>query len=162
MQNEQSNVKRLAKWRQYAGETFGFTVAEVGSIMRGIHDRGDRAMAVFLCCHFVVALLLASFYETWLLSVSIATLATAMFLIARRLLPGQFLTRCIAGISLQAFVALHIYQLHGLPEMHFFFFTAFTMMLVYQDWVCMWPGAMLIIGQHILFAYVHKTGTQLY
>ena len=61
----------------------------------------------------------------------------AMFFVSTALLPGQFLTRCIAGVTLQAFVALHIYQLHGFAEMHFFFFTAFTMMLVYQDWLCM-------------------------
>ena len=62
----------------------------------------------------------------------------------------------------QAFVALHIYQLHGMPEMHFFFFTGLTMMLVYQDWISMWPGALLIIGQHLLFAILQNSGTQLY
>src|SRR5262249_40629118 len=56
----------------------------------------------------------------------------------------------------------HIYQLHGMAEQHFFFFTAWTAVIVYQDWVCMWPGTLLIIGQHILFAVLQNTGSQLY
>src|SRR5439155_22633 len=63
---------------------------------------------------------------------------------------------------LQVFVALHIYQLHGLAEMHFWFFTAFTMMILYQDWACMWPGTLLIIAQHIVFALLTNSGVQLY
>jgi signal transduction histidine kinase/ActR/RegA family two-component response regulator len=157
-----SNVARFAAAREYVSETFGFTKNEVAAIMQGIHARGDRLMSVFLCFHAVVALLLAFFYDTWLLTISISTLAVAMFQVSMKLLPGQLLTRCIAGISLQAFVALHIYQLHGMPEMHFFFFTGLTMMLVYQDWISMWPGALFIIGQHLLFAILQNSGTQLY
>jgi signal transduction histidine kinase/DNA-binding response OmpR family regulator len=52
--------------------------------------------------------------------------------------------------------------MHGLAEMHFWFFTAFTLMILYQDWVSMWPGALLIIAQHILFAVLHNSGVQLY
>jgi signal transduction histidine kinase/CheY-like chemotaxis protein len=150
--------RQFAAARAYVKETFGFSAPEVTSIMTGIRARGDRLMALFLYCHAAVALLLAFFYDTWLLTFAITGLALAMFLSSVKLLPGQFITRCVAGIALQTFVALHIYQLHGMPEMHFFFFTAFTMMLVYQDWLCMWPGALLIIGQHILFAILQNSG----
>ena len=71
------------------------------------------------------------------------------------------MTRIVAGISLQAFVALHIYQLHGLPEMHFFFFSAFTMLITYQDPRAPWPGTFLIIAQHILFAVLENSGVEL-
>ena len=66
------------------------------------------------------------------------------------------------GVTLQIFVALHIYQMHGLPEMHFFFFTAFAMMIACCDWKAMWPGTFLIIGQHIGFALLTNTGTDVY
>ncbi len=148
----------LTRARAYVNETLGFTEAELSAIMDGIRTRGDRMMTIFLACHATVALLLAAFYDTWLLTVCISVFAVTMFLVSARLLPGHFITRCVAGIALQMFVALHIYQLHGMAEMHFFFFTAFTMMLVYQDWLCMWPGALLIIAQHLLFAVLHNTG----
>jgi methyl-accepting chemotaxis protein len=85
-----------------------------------------------------------------------------MFVLAWKLMPRSRLTRIVSGIALQTFVALHIYQAHGLAEMHFFFFTAFTAMVVYQDGLAMWPGTFLIIGQHILFAVLHNLGAKLY
>ena len=132
---------------------------DVDCVLRPIHQRGDRLMAVLLGAHAVAALCFGTFYETWLVTFVVTGLALAMFAVAWVLLPATLTTRTIAGVSLQAFVALHIYQLHGLAEMHFFFFTAFTAMVVYQDWRCMWVGALLIIGQHILFAVLHNQGT---
>ena len=136
--------------------------AEVDTVMRGIYARGDRLMGVFILSHFAIALALAPLYSTWLVTVTVGLAALGMFFGSLLLLPRHFLTRCVAGIALQTFVALHIYQMHGLAEMHFWFFTAFTMMIVYQDWVSMWPGALLIIAQHIVFALLHNSGVQLY
>ncbi len=158
----QEVLRHPSKFNQWSKEPFGFTPEEVEAIMAGIHARGDRAMEIFLGCHTALAFLLAFYYDTWWITAIVAPLGIGLFSLSTYLLPGSFLTRCIAGISLQIYVALHIYQLHGMPEMHFFFFTGFTMMLVYQDWLCMWPGAILIIGQHILFAVMHNAGAPLF
>ena len=139
-----------------------FGPAEVAVILRPIHARGDTLIARFLWLHFAVGLLLSPFYETWSAALFVGGPAILMFLAAKALAPRTFLTRSIAGISLQMFVALHIFQMHGQAEQHFWFFTAFTLMIAYRDWVCMWPGALLIIGQHILFAVMHNSGTNLF
>ena len=139
-----------------------FRPDEADAILAPIRERADRAMLRFVAAHLAISIALAFFYETWIVTACVASAATAMFVIARRLLPGSRLTRHIAGVSLQAFVALHIYQMHGMAEMHFFFFTAFTAMIVYQDWVCMWPGALLIIVQHIAFAMLQNSGVSLF
>ncbi len=136
-------------------------VQDVERVLRPLHENGDRWIGRFLWLHLGVALLLAPFYGTWLEVASIGLPALAAFLAARALAPASFVTRCIAGISLQSFVALHIYQMHGQAEQHFWFFTAFTAMIVYRDWRCMWPGALLIIGQHILFAALLNSGIDL-
>ena len=141
---------------------FGFTPEQVHHIMSGIYFRGDQLMRRFVLVHFAIALLLASFYDTWGVALAIGGASVAMVFVATTLLPRSFLTRCIISVGLQVFVALHIYQMHGLAEMHFFFFTASTLMIVYQDWLSMWPGTLLIIAQHTLFAILHNTGLQLY
>lgn len=132
------------------------------SVMDAIYARGDRLMLLFILIHLLIALLLASAYNTWAITLTVAVISTAMFLSSMLLLPRTFLTRCIAGLSLQLFVVLHIYQMHGLPEMHFFFFTSFTMMIAYQDWRSMWPGALLIIVQHTLFAVLTNSGVNVF
>ncbi|MGV3516792.1 response regulator [Luteitalea sp.] len=131
------------------------------SVMAPIYAEGDRYCRYFILFHFAIGLALAPFYDTWLMAVVVGALAAAMFFGVAWLAPGTLLTRCIAGVSLQAFVALHIYQLHGQPEMHFFFFSAFTMLIAYQDWRAPWPGALLIIGQHIWFAYLENSGVEM-
>ena len=137
------------------------TAAETRAAMDGIYARADRLMGGFIALHFVIGLALAPVYGTWATALLVGGAAAAMFLVSATLLPRHFLTRCVAGIALQTFVALHIYQMHGLAEMHFWFFTAFTLMILYQDWVSMWPGAILIIAQHVLFALLHNSGVQL-
>ena len=135
---------------------------QVALIMQHIYVRGDRIMTVFVLLHAALALGLAFFYGTWVITLVVGGAAAAMFLISAALLPSRFVTRCLAGVSLQTFVILHIYQMHGMEEMHFFFFTACTMMIVYQDWRCLWPGTLLIVSQHTLFALLTNSGEQLY
>ncbi|MBC7898125.1 MAG: PAS domain-containing protein, partial [Cytophagaceae bacterium] len=143
-------------------EVHEFTKAEVREVMGGIYARGDRLMFRFLLAHGVVALGLAFFFQTWTATLLTSVLAVGGFSACAKLWPRSFFTRCMAGVAVQTFVALHIYQLHGLAEMHFFFFTGFTLMLVYQEGRSMWPGAWLIIGQHIAFAYFHNQGVPLH
>ena len=138
------------------------TAEETHAVMDGIYARADRLMIGFIALHFVIGLALAPVYDTWTTTLLVGSAGAAMFLVSVLLLPRHFITRCVAGISLQTFVALHIYQMHGLAEMHFWFFTAFTLMILYQDWVSMWPGALLIIAQHILFAMLTNSGVELY
>jgi diguanylate cyclase (GGDEF)-like protein len=144
--------------RRSAWEEFGLTESEVAATMEDIYRKGDRLMSGFLLMHFGFALALATFHQTWVLTLIVSLAALSMFFLSRWLLPRTFLTRCLAGVALQIFVALHIYQMHGLPEMHFTFFTACTMMIVYKDWRSMWPGTILIIAQHTLFAVLQNSG----
>jgi PAS domain S-box-containing protein len=139
-----------------------FTPQQVRDVMDVIYQRGDSIVKKFILAHVVLALFLATFYDTWPITLVVGGAAAAMFFLSATLLPRSAITRCMAGISLQIFVALHIYQMHGLAEMHFLFFTGFTMMIVYQDWKSMWPGAILIIAQHTLFAVLTNYGVGLY
>lgn len=110
--------------------------------------------------HVVFALLFATVYNTWGITIAVTAGAALIFYIPERLYPGSVLTRNMAGLALQIFVMLYIYQMHGLAEMHFFFFTGTTAMIIYQDWKCIWLGAVVIIIQHIIFATLINTGTQ--
>jgi signal transduction histidine kinase/FixJ family two-component response regulator len=133
----------------------------IDAILRERLAFGDRVLRLALSVHFLIALALAPCFDTWAITLPVASAGLAMFLVAAWALPRAFATRCIAGVALQVFCALHIYQLHGLPEMHFFFFTGFTLMIVYGDWRAMWPGTLLIIAQHAVFAVLTNSGVDL-
>lgn len=147
---------------QLSEKQLRLTKEEVSEAMDYVYERGDGITKFFVLGHLALTFVLAFFYDTWLESVVVGLAATALFFVSQKLLPKTFFTRAVAGISLQIFVILHIYQMHGLAEMHFFFFTAFTMLIVYQDWKSMWPGTLLIIGQHTVFALLTNSGVNLY
>ncbi|HEX8392508.1 MAG TPA: PAS domain S-box protein [Longimicrobium sp.] len=129
-----------------------------GSALQAVYARGDRWMRSFVAFHTLVALLLAPVHRTWDSAVALGGGMALVFFVCAWLAPRTALTRVTAGLVLQGFCALHIYQMQGMAEMHFWFFTAVTMMVVYQDWKALWPGVLAIIGQHTVFAVWHNEG----
>ncbi|HWG35786.1 MAG TPA: diguanylate cyclase, partial [Gemmatimonadaceae bacterium] len=123
-----------------------------------IYRQADRWIAVFISAHLLFAVAIAPVYGTWNAVVLVGGGLALSFVVSAWRWPGSFWTRCLAGVALQGFAALHIYQMHGLAEMHFFIFTAVTMMIAYQDVVALWPGVVCIVAQHTLFAYWHNQG----
>jgi two-component system cell cycle sensor histidine kinase/response regulator CckA len=141
-----------------AAEHPAFSPAEERAILGEIYARGDRIIGGFLVAHFVVGLVLAAYYDTYVGAVAGGGLIVALFFLSRHLFPGSRTTRIVAGICLQAFCALAIWQMRGMAEQHFWFFTANTVMILYQDWLALWPGPLLIIAQHVWFAVLIKHG----
>ena len=135
---------------------------KIEEVMARIYERGNWLMKRFVLGHLLIALVLATAYKTYTATAIVALSAFLLFFIPVTFLPKSSITRVLCGISLQTFVALHIYQMHGIAEMHLFFFTAFTMMIVYYDWASMLPGALLIIAQRFAFAVLHNSGYNLY
>src|SRR6478735_8102682 len=82
-----------------------------------IYERGDRVVAGLVAAHLVVAALLAPVYGTWRITAVIGIGVAALFYGCMIAAPGRFLTRNVAGLVLQTFCALHIFQMRGMAEM---------------------------------------------
>src|SRR5262249_41368495 len=76
---------------------------QIEAAMSPIYQRGARFIGRFLLAHMVVALALAPFYGTWLITLTVGPAAVLMFHVSRILLPRSFFTRCVAGTALQTF-----------------------------------------------------------
>jgi signal transduction histidine kinase/ActR/RegA family two-component response regulator len=130
-------------------------------VMAPAYHRGDRWMRVFILGHLFLALVLALVHGTWGVTALATPVAFLVFWAPYKLAPGSYFTRCAAGMSIQMFVGLHIYQMHGLNELHFLVFTGIAMMVVYTDWRCLWPAAVFIYIQHTSLALLNNYGVQL-
>jgi methyl-accepting chemotaxis protein len=119
-----------------------------------VYSRGDKVMTGFILLHFALALVFAFFHQTWSLAFGVGMFSVSAFGASAYFLPKSFSTRVLAGVILQVFVLLYIYQLQGLPEIRFFFFTSFVILIVYQDWRALLPGLLLFFGQMFVFAYL--------
>jgi|GEM_PF-2477441 len=126
--------------------------------LKPIYLRGDRWMALFITAHALFALVLAPMNHTWFPTIVLSTVAGLVFAFCVRQFPGERLTRYSAGLLLQAFVVLHIFQTGGTLEMHLLFFVATTMLIVYADWVCLVPAAVFILAVHATFWKLQATG----
>ena len=58
-----------------AATEFGFTAAEVASILSNQYRRGEHIIRLALAAHFLVGLGLAPFYGTWLMAICVGAAA---------------------------------------------------------------------------------------
>ncbi len=130
-------------------------------ILAPVYQCGNKVIRIVLLAHCLLALLLAPVNGTWIATFSVAPAALLLFWVLADVAPGSFITRASAAICLQVFVGLHIHQVGGMAEMHFLYFTGFTMMVVYADWRCLWPAAVSIAMQHGFLFIVHGKGMAL-
>lgn len=131
-------------------------------ILDPIYERGDELVRWFLLAHCGIALALAPVYATWAVAFVVSMAALSLYLVARRLMPRSYWTRAAGGVSLQVFAMLHIFQMRGVAEMHFFYFTASTLLIVYFDEFSFVPAAAVMVLQHLAFALLRDSGVGFY
>lgn len=130
--------------------------------MNAVYRLGDRLMLWLVGFHVVLGFLLSFYYDTWVVQLGVGCVAAAAFYLCARLYPGRLITRSVAGLTLQLFVAQYIYQMHGLAEMHFFFFVSTAIMIIYMDWRAMVPGTVLIVAHHTAFTALQLGGVEVF
>ncbi len=120
-----------------------------------VHHRGDLAMVGFVWMHFLLGAVFTFFYGTsWGVFLGVGFSLVFIFNLSVYLKPCSFFTRALAGVVLQAFVLLFIYLTEGQAEVRLFFFTSFTILIVYQDWRAIWPSVLLFFGQMFVLTYL--------
>lgn len=123
-----------------------------------IKQRSDRLMNYFLISFFVSGLLLAGFYDTWLIAIGVGGLSLLAYYSMRFLLPQSGLYQYTASVILGVFMAQFIYQMHGLFEMHFIAFIASAILITYQNWKLQIPLALVVLVHHAVFGYLQYSG----
>lgn len=119
-----------------------------------IKKRSDTLIEIFLGLHFLVGLVLATYYDTWLIAVAVGGLCLAVYFLSKKMLPGKTVHHYVAGVVLGVFMAQFIYQMHGMFEMHFFAFVASALMITYQNWKAQIPIAVVVVVHHAVFGYL--------
>lgn len=123
-----------------------------------VKKRSDRLMDFFMGGYFIVGLLLAGFYDTWLIAISISSLALLAYYSTRFLLPQSNLYQYVLSGVMAVFMAQFIYEMHGMFEMHFFAFIGSAILITYQNWKLQLPMLIVVGIHHALFAYLQNSG----
>jgi two-component system sensor histidine kinase/response regulator len=124
----------------------------------GIKQRTDRLMNYFLWGYFLVGLVFAQFYDTWLIAFGVGGLSLLAYYSAKYFLPSSNLYQYVLSAVLGVFMAQYIYQMHGLFEMHFFAFIGSTLLITYEKWKLQLPILIVVMVHHAVFGYLQNSG----
>jgi len=123
-----------------------------------IKHKSDRLMNYFLVSFFITGLLLALFYDTWLVAIGIGSLSLLAYYSTRLLLPRSNAYQYVVSVVFSIFMAQFIYQMHGLFEMHFIAFIGSAILITYQNWKLQIPLAVVVVIHHASFGYLQYIG----
>lgn len=126
------------------------------------YRQADRFFLGVTSALFVVSLLLAGWYNTWMAALVIGLPAVLIPYFISQMSPASRLSRMAYGASLMVFSGLHIHQAQGLIEMHFSIFALLALLLYYRDVLPILVAAAVIAVHHLLFNYLQESGANVW
>jgi len=115
-------------------------------------------MNYFLIGFFIIGLVLAFFYGTWLIAIGVGGLSLLSYYSVKIALPNSSLYQYVLSAVFGIFMAQFIYQMHGLFEMHFFAFIGSAILITYQKWRLQIPMLIVVAVHHASFSYLQDSG----
>lgn len=132
---------------------------DVPIIHFGVTQRSNRLMDYFLSSYFLLGLVFASFYDTWLIGFGLGGLLLIVYYLVKITLPGSCTYQYVLSVILGLFMAQFMYQMHGMIEMHFFAFIGSALLITYQNWRLQLPMLIFVLLYHALLHHLQHTGT---
>jgi two-component system, sensor histidine kinase and response regulator len=130
------------------------------SFSQQVKERSDKLMNYFLICFFICGLLLATFYDTWLIAFGVGGFSLFAYYFIKIIMPNSNMYQYVLSVVLGIFMAQGIYQMHGLFEMHFAAFIASAILITYQNWKLQIPLVIFVLIHHIGLAYLQNAGVK--
>ncbi|MBS1565197.1 MAG: response regulator [Bacteroidetes bacterium] len=127
-------------------------------IRRQVKERSDKLINFFLPGFFIIGLILAFFYDTWIIAIGCGGLCLLAYYSVKIMLPDSDLYQYVLSVILAVFMAQYIYQMHGLFEMHFFAFIGSAILITYQNWKLQVPMLLIVVVHHGVLGYLQNIG----
>ena len=123
-----------------------------------IKKKSDQVINYFLAAFYAIGLLLAFYYDTWLIAIGVGSLSLTAYYSAKLALPDSDLYQYVLSTIMGIFMAQFIYQMHGMFEMHFFAFIGSAILITYRNWKLQIPLALVVVVHHAAFGYLQFVG----
>lgn len=133
-------------------------VTEAPFIHFGVTQRSDRLINYFLSGYFLLGLVFASCYGTWLIGFGGGGLLLAIYYFSKIVLRRYCLYQYVLSVVLGLFMAQFIYQMHGMIEMHFFAFIGSALLITYQNWRLQLPMLIFVLLHHTVLGHLQEIG----
>ena len=121
-------------------------------------EKSDKLMNYFLVSYFLLGVIFAGFYDTWLVAFGVGGLSLLAYYTTKIALPHSTLYQYVLSTVLGVFMAQLIYEMHGMFEMHFFAFIGSAVLITYQKWKLQLPITIVVVLHHAIFGYLQDIG----
>ncbi|UXP32367.1 methyl-accepting chemotaxis protein [Reichenbachiella agarivorans] len=111
---------------------------------------------------FLFGVTISLHYDTWTLGIGVGALSLLLVLLTRVFYSGKLIFRLVAGAVMALYMLQFIAQLHGLFEMHFWFFILPIILIFFQDWRVYIPFGLLVTVHHVLIFALYMGGQDQY
>jgi two-component system sensor histidine kinase/response regulator len=139
-------------------QLFNLPGTNISMVHFGVTQRSNRLINYFLGGYFLMGLVFASFYGTWLIGIGLGGLLLVIYYSIKIALPASCLYQYVLSVVLGLFMAQFIYQMHGMIEMHFFAFIGSALLITYQNWKLQLPMLVFVLLLHFLLGHLQDTG----
>ncbi|UXX79258.1 methyl-accepting chemotaxis protein [Reichenbachiella carrageenanivorans] len=117
--------------------------------MAEVLRQSDHTISYMVIGLWLFGVLISFHYNTWTLGLGMGTLLFSMNLVAVRFFGTRLFSRMIGASVMALYMIQYLIQLHGLYEMHFWFFIMPIFLIIYQDWRVYIPFAAIIVIHHV-------------
>lgn len=137
---------------------FTLSRKERAEAFREVNEKSDRIMTFAVCLYFTFGLFISFFYDTLFFALIIGGICLLLYFTSRYLLPNSTLYQYVLSGIFAVFSAQFIYQMHGLFEMHFFFFVGSALLITFRNWKLIIPLLLITVIHHAAFAWMQYSG----
>ena len=124
--------------------------AELKPFHDKVNEEADLIIDKFIYGFFLFGVAISLFYESYLLAFLMGGASVAIHVVLKSFIGGTFWFRVISSLLLWNFAVQFIFQMHGMYEMHFFYFIGLTVLLFYEDWRLLIPNIL-----YALFTFLY-------
>lgn len=116
-----------------------------------VNEEADVIVNYFIYGFAIFGVAISFFYQSYLLAFVMGGVSLIIHLALKSFIGGTFWFRVISSLLFWNFAVQFIFQMHGMYEMHFFYFIGLTVLLFYEDWRLLMP---LIVYALVTFIYL--------
>lgn len=128
--------------------------ADKESYLNEVQKQVDTISDKFIGLFFILGICFAPIHGTWVFTWVTMGCTCMLYLIVRLILQEGKISRSLIAIVYTIFMLQFIGQLHGMAEMHFFYFINAALLIIYQDWRMQLIYCFLAIGHHSTLAFL--------
>ena len=126
--------------------------------IRSATKQADRLVAYMMTGLWIFGILISFHYDAWKLGLGMGTLLYTAFMVGLFAFPRTLGLKLISGSVMALYMVQYLAQLHGLYEMHFWFFIMPMFLIFYQDWRVYIPFAGIIVIHHTSIFVLVRSG----